>query len=139
MKKAVQRVSSGAPWEASFGYCRAIRVGNSIAVSGTAAVGDDGQVVGEGDPEAQARQCLRIIEAALVECGSGLEDVVRTRVFVTSADDWQAIGRAHSAAFGEGRPATSMVEVSRLIDPAMLVEIEADAIVVDVDTAGDRT
>lgn len=135
MSKSIQRVSSGAPWEAQFGYCRAVRVGDMIAVSGTAAVDADGQIVGDGDPEAQARRCLEIIESALIECGATLADVVRTRVYVRSADDWQAVGRAHSAAFGDQRPATTLVEVSRLIDTSMLVEIEADAIVTNPSTA----
>lgn len=122
-------VGTGAPWEARVGYCRAVRVGSHILVSGTAPVGDDGQVVAVGDPYAQAGRCIDIIEAALVELGAGLPDVVRTRIFVTDIEQWEAIGRAHGEAFGQIRPTTSMVEVSRLIDPDMLVEIEADAII----------
>ena len=122
-------VSTGAPWEETVGYCRAVRVGNHIAVSGTAPVGDDGEVVGVGDAYAQARRCIEIIERALAEAGASLEDVVRTRMFVTDISQWEAIGKAHGEAFAAIRPATSMVEVRALIDPDMLVEIEADAIV----------
>ena len=122
-------VSTGAPWEETVGYCRAVRVGDHVAVSGTAPVGDDGEVVGVGDAYAQARRCIEIIERALTEAGASLEHVVRTRMFVTDISQWEAIGRAHGEAFGAIRPATSMVEVRALIDPDMLVEIEADAIV----------
>ena len=122
-------VSTGAPWEETVGYCRAVRVGNHVAVSGTAPVGDDGEVVGVGDAYVQARRCIEIIERALAEAGAGLEHVVRTRMFVTDISQWQAIGKAHGEAFAAIRPATSMVEVRALIDPDMLVEIEADAIV----------
>ena len=122
-------VSTGAPWEETVGYCRAVRVGDHVAVSGTAPVGDDGEVVGVGDAYAQARRCIEIIERALTEAGASLEHVVRTRMFVTDISQWKAIGRAHGEAFGAIRPATSMVEVRALIDPDMLVEIEADAIV----------
>ncbi len=124
-----QTVSSGAPWESTVGYCRAVRTGPHISVSGTAPVGPDGEVVGVGDPYAQAKRCIEIIAAALAEAGAGLEHVVRTRMFVTDIGQWEAIGRAHGEAFGAIRPATSMVEVSALIDPDMLVEIEADAFV----------
>ena len=123
------RVSTGAPWEETVGYCRAVRVGNHIAVSGTAPVGEDGEVVGVGDAYVQARRCIEIIERALREAGAGLEHVVRTRMFVTDISQWEAIGKAHGEAFAAIRPATSMVEVRALIDPDMLVEIEADAIV----------
>ena len=122
-------VSTGAPWEETVGYCRAVRVGNHVAVSGTAPVGDDGEVVGVGDAYAQARRCIEIIERALGEAGASLQNVVRTRMFVTDISQWEAIGKAHGEAFGAIRPATSMVEVSALIDPDMLVEIEADAII----------
>ena len=125
------RIQSGAPWESRVGYCRAIRVGSHIAVSGTAPVGDDGEVVGVGDAYMQAKRCIEIIEKALAEAGAGLADVVRTRMFVTDISQWEAIGKAHGEAFGEIRPATTMVEVSALIGPDMLVEIEADAIVGD--------
>ena len=128
MKERI-RIQSGAPWERRVGYCRAIRHGPHIAVSGTAPVGEDGNVVGAGDAYAQARRCIDIIEKALAEAGAGLADVVRTRMYVTDISQWEAIGRAHGEAFGRIRPATSMVEVSALIDPDMLVEIEADAIV----------
>lgn len=122
-------VSTGAPWEKTVGYCRAVRVGDHVAVSGTAPVGDDGEVVGVGDAYAQARRCIEIIERALGEAGASLDNVVRTRMFVTDISQWEAIGKAHGEAFGAIRPATSMVEVSALIDPDMLVEIEADAII----------
>jgi enamine deaminase RidA (YjgF/YER057c/UK114 family) len=122
-------VSTGAPWEDIVGYCRAVRVGDHIAVSGTAPVGDDGELVGIGDAYVQARRCIEIIERALAEAGASLEHVVRTRMFVTDISQWEAIGKAHGEAFAAIRPATSMVEVRALIDPDMLVEIEADAIV----------
>ncbi|MBT8081383.1 MAG: RidA family protein [Gammaproteobacteria bacterium] len=124
-----KNIASGAPWEARVGYCRAVRTGPHIAVSGTAPVGDDGEVVGVGDAYAQAKRCIEIIEKALDEAGAGLEHVVRTRMFVTDIGQWEAVGRAHGEAFADIRPATSMVEVAALIDPDMLVEIEADAFV----------
>ena len=130
MKKR-QNIRTGAPWESIVGYCRAVRVGPHVAVSGTAPVGDDGEVVGVGDPYVQAKRCIEIIEKALEEAGAGLGDVVRTRMYVTDIRQWEAIGRAHGEAFGDILPATAMVEVSQLIDPEMLVEIEADAIVAD--------
>lgn len=123
------RVSSGAPWEKKVGYCRAVRAGNHIAVSGSAPVGADGELVGEDDMYRQAKRCIEVIEAALRGLGAGLDDVIRTRMFVTDIEQWEAVGRAHVEAFGGAPPATSMVEVSRLIDPRMLVEIEADAVV----------
>ena len=125
------RIKSGAPWEPVFGYCRAVRAGAVVAVSGSASVGEDGELVGEGDMYEQARQCIRVIAAALEKAGCGLEDVVRTRTYVTDIDQWAEISRAHQEAFANVMPATSMVEVSRLIDPKMVVEIEADAIVAD--------
>jgi len=126
-----KNIQSGAPWESRAAYSRAVRVGPHIMVSGTAPVGDHGEVVGEGDAYVQARRCIEIIAAALNEAGAGLEHVVRTRMFVTDIEKWPEVARAHHEAFGEVMPATSMVEVSKLIDPAMLVEIEADALLED--------
>jgi len=122
-------IRSDAPWEPLVGYARAVRVGPFISVSGSAPVGPDGELVGEGDAYAQATRCIEVIRDALEKAGAGLEHVVRTRMFVTDIEQWPAIGKAHQEAFGEVSPATSMVEVSRLIDPRMFVEIEADAIV----------
>lgn len=121
-------IPSGAPWEAQVGYCRAVRVGPHIMVSGTAPVGDDGGVVGAGDAYVQAARCIEIIADALQNAGAGLEDVVRTRMYVTDIGLWPEVARAHKEAFGSVMPATTLVEVSKLIDPAMLVEIEADAL-----------
>ena len=123
-----QRVFSGAPWESRVGYCRALRTGNRIFVTGTASV-EDGAVYAPGDAYAQTRRCLEIIRNALAELGAEMSDVVRTRLFVTDISRWQEYGRAHGELFAEHPPTTTMVEVAALIDPEMLIEIEADAVV----------
>jgi isochorismate pyruvate lyase len=124
-----QRVYSKAPWEEEVGYCRALRAGNQIHVTGTAPVDDHGQVFAPGDAYEQARRCLALIDQALGRLGAGREHIVRTRMLVTDIARWRDYGRAHREFFGEHRPATTMVEISRLIAPEMLIEIEADAYV----------
>ncbi|MGZ8394788.1 MAG: RidA family protein [Nitrospira sp.] len=127
-----RNVSTGGPWEGKIGYSRAVRVGQSVQVSGTTAMTPSG-LVGKGDPYAQTIQTLKTIEAALAQAGASMADVVRTRIYMANIEQWQDVGRAHGEVFGAIRPATTMVEVKRLIDPDMLVEIEADAITAEAD------
>ena len=126
-----ENVSSGTCWDTTVGYSRVVRVGPFVYVSGTTATDESGNIVGAGDPYAQANRALGNVEAALQRVGAGLSDVVRTRIYVTDIENWDEVGRAHNEFFKEMRPATSMVEVRRLILPEMLVEIEADAVVED--------
>lgn len=121
-------IASGAPWEATVGYSRAVRVGAHIFVAGTTAVNASGEVIGDGDPYLQAKAVLAKIETALVQAGSSMQDVVRTRIFVTDIAFAEQVGRAHGESFAQTRPASTLVQVVRLIDPRLLVEIEADAV-----------
>lgn len=130
MSRAVrQNVSTGTKWESIVGYSRAVRVGDRVVISGTTAVQDDGSIVGVGDPAAQTRQVLRNLQTALERVGARLDHVVRTRIYVVDIDQWEEVGRVHGEVFVDIRPATSMVEVHRLISPEILVEIEAEAII----------
>ncbi len=123
----MNRIFTGAPWEKKVGYCRALRVGSHVYVSGTAPLAPDGSTFAPGDAYAQARRCFEIAMAALRDVGAGPEHVVRTRMYVTDIDRWEEYGRAHAEFLGAAPPATSMVEVKRLIDPAMLIEVEVEA------------
>ncbi len=124
-----QNVSSGSPYEPIIGFSRAVRIGNTIAVGGTAPIGPDGKTAGIGDPAAQTRRSIEIIKAAIEKAGGRLENVIRTRVFLTRQQDWEAIGRAHGEAFGAIRPASTMAVVKQVLDDEWLVEIEADAVI----------
>lgn len=123
-----QNVSSGSPYEPILGISRAVRIGNVIAVAGTAPIGPDGKTVAPGDPAAQARRCLKIIETALGELGAGLSDVIRTRILLTRILDWRAVAEVHGEIFMDIRPANTVMQVSSFADPDWLVEIEADAV-----------
>lgn len=125
-------ISSGSPYEPKVGISRAVRVGSIISVAGTAPIGPDGRTVGRGDAAAQARRCLEIIGAALEKAGASMKQVVRTRILLTRIEDWQAVAAVHGEFFGEIRPANTIMQISRFIDPEWLIEIEADAVVDDV-------
>jgi len=124
-----QNVSSGSPYEPVIGFSRAVRIGNTIAVGGTAPIGADGKTAGLGDPAAQTRRCIEIIKASIEKAGGKLENVIRTRVFLTRQEDWELVGRAHGEAFGAIRPASTMAVVKALLNDEWLVEIEADAVI----------
>jgi len=124
-----QNVSSGSPFEPRVGISRAVRIGPSVSVAGTAPLGPDGRTVARGDPAAQARRCLEIIRAALEQAGASLQDVIRTRILLTRIDDWEAVAAVHGEVFGDIRPVNTIMQVGRFIDPEWLVEIEADAVV----------
>ena len=126
-----KNVSTGTPWEPVVGYSRAVRIGSMVWVAGTTATGPDGRIVGRGDPAAQTRQVLENVKAALERAGARLDHVVRTRIYVRNVADWETIGRVHGQYFGQVRPAATLVEVSGLVDPDMLVEIEVDACIAD--------
>jgi len=126
-----KNISTGTPWEPVVGYSRAVRIGSMVWVAGTTATGPDGQIIGRGDPAAQTRQVLENVKAALERAGARLDHVVRTRIYVRNVADWETIGRVHGQYFGQVRPAATMVEVSGLVDPDMLVEIEVDACIAD--------
>ena len=129
-----QLISSGSPYEPKVGISRAVRVGSSIAVSGTAPLGPDGKTVGKGDPAAQASRCLEIIKEALERAGASLDQVVRTRTLLTRIDDWQAVAAVHGEYFGAIRPANTIMQVTRFIDPDWLIEFEVDAVIDDTDS-----
>lgn len=129
MAHSVKRVSSGSPYEQEVGFSRAARIGSAVAISGTAPIGPDGQTVGIGDPSAQARRCFQIVRTALHEIGSDLQHVIRTRMFLTDIGNWDAIAKVHGDFFADIRPASTIVQVVRLIDPQWLIEVEADAVV----------
>lgn len=126
-----QRISSGSPYEPRLGISRAVRSGRVIAVAGTAPIGPDGKTVGKGDPTAQARRCIEIIANALEQAGASLSDVIRTRILLTRIEDWEVVGLVHGEFFGAIRPANTVMQVTRFIDPDWLVEIEADAVIED--------